>query len=220
MAVADIIASQQAYADSSITGADSFLSGLLDLSDLREVAITDLPNPGYLSRDSSELSKLQLLALQPSSPTITPVSGTLPTFTPAVISDLETIPVPDFGGVRPSIDIPAPPSSVIPTAPDAPTVSDPVIPSAPTVSLPTAPTVNDITVPAVPVIAKVVWGEVVPIPTRPFWLIRTKLVPVLDATLNGSVPAVPIMSKVVVGLLVPMPTLPSTNNPLVGAVIR
>lgn len=72
-------------------------------------------------------------------------------------------PVPTFSAATPSISIPAPPTMVVPVAPDAPLLTEPLIPGAPIVVLPLVPTLRGITLPIEPTIAIPTFTGIAPV---------------------------------------------------------
>jgi hypothetical protein len=154
MAVEDIIAQQQAFANASVTSATAFLDKLADIADSHwfvQSNIQALPGIGY-SFDTTDEVKTLLNGLFPAALTTGAISGTVPTFTPVPVdpSSITDLVVPDLTAVAPVLNIPAPPSAALPSVPVAPSISDPVLPAAPTITLPVAPVVTGITFPDVP----------------------------------------------------------------------
>lgn len=188
MSVASIISGQQTYANSAISSADNFINRLLSLANLNQVTITGLPEPGYVNRDNTELSKNLLLALRPIAPALPDVTGDLPTYTQGVtIDELGEIPVPDFTGSAPTLEIPQSPDSTLPSSPSAPSIQEPVLPSAPTVDLPSSPNISDIAIPELPSIDVPAFDVIAPIddlvaPTSEFqWYEEAYRTDLLDA---------------------------------------
>lgn len=151
MSVETIIADQQAYAQNALASSSEILGKLETLADSSFSAQSNASIPGY-TLDSSHLATLQalLLGFFPANISVADISATAPVYTPTDIDDLEDVPVPEFTKAAPTLEIPAAPSSALPSVPTAPSITDPVLPSAPVVTLPTAPTVGTITLPEPP----------------------------------------------------------------------
>jgi len=150
--VATIIANQQAYATDAIASANTVLEDLTDMASASYFSSQSnalIPDPGF-EFDSTEEMQALLLGLFPSDLAVADITATAPDFTPTEIAPLADVPVPDFSKVAPTLEIPQTPSSALPTAPGAPSISDPVLPSAPVVVLPSTPTLAGISFPDVP----------------------------------------------------------------------
>lgn len=137
--VATIIGDQQAYAASWVTQANGFIDRVADLANT-ELSVIDLANYGYSAYNDVETAEAKMTALTPSRPVFPGVSATLPTAPTFTFSDLIPVVVADFLGSTPTLNIPAAPSTALPSAPSAPTLNDVAIPDAPSTSLPAAPT--------------------------------------------------------------------------------
>lgn len=151
MTVETIIQSQIDYAAAFAENASTFLSELEDIATSGYYSAqsnASIPLPTW--DDSLQDTLALLLSLFPSDLTVSPITGTAPTFTPDVIDALPDQPVPDFGKTAPVLNIPTTPSTALPSAPVAPSISDPVLPTAPVLTFPVAPTIESITLPEPP----------------------------------------------------------------------
>ena len=152
MAVSDVIAAQQTYANDAVSDADSFLNSLSDIANSGYFYVASnasIPSPGF-DWDTTEETVALLTGFFPEALSVDDISAVAPDFTPETIDTLPELPVPDFTGVAPTLAIPQAPSAALPSAPTAPSVTDPVLPSAPVVTLPTAPVLAGITLPEPP----------------------------------------------------------------------
>lgn len=151
MTVESTIALQQAYAASAVDQADGFLDILRNIA---SGGFFVIPGPGVptFTWDSSENTRDFLLSLAPTAPTFAAIAAVAPTYTPTAIGGLADVPVPDFTEVAPVLDLPIAPTTTLPIAPTAPTISDPVLPSSPVLTMPTAPVLTAIVLPDAPVI--------------------------------------------------------------------
>lgn len=165
MAVQDTVAFQKQLATDSVAQADGFLSNLNDLADSSFFVVPNvptIPSPGYGFNTTDDTVDL-LTGFFPAAISVADISATAPTFTPTDVDTLPDVPVADFTKVAPDVEIPAAPSSALPTAPTAPSLTDPVLPTAPTITLPTAPTLGTITLPEPPSIEIPAFESTLPI---------------------------------------------------------
>ena len=152
MSVESIIQSQLDFATDAVAGATVLIDRLTSLADsgvLVDPVVGEIPVPGY-AFDVSQTSLELLQSLFPSAIDVDPISATAPTFTPDTIDSLPDVVVPDFTKTAPVMDIPAPPSTLLPSVPTAPAIGDIVLPDAPTLTFPDAPEISGITFPDVP----------------------------------------------------------------------
>ena len=152
MSVESIIQTQLDFATDAVAGATVLIDRLTSLADsgvLVDPVVGEIPIPGY-AFDVSQTSLDLLQSLFPSAIDVDPISATAPTFTPDTIDSLPDVVVPDFTQTAPVLDIPAPPSTLLPSAPTAPAIGDTVLPDAPTLTFPVAPEISGITFPDVP----------------------------------------------------------------------
>ena len=152
MSVESIIQSQLDFATDAVAGATVLIDRLTSLADsgvLVDPVVGEIPVPGY-AFDVSQTSLELLQSLFPSAIDVDPISATAPTFTPDTIDSLPDVVVPDFTKTAPVMDIPAPPSTLLPSVPTAPAIGDIVLPDAPTLTFPVAPEISGITFPDVP----------------------------------------------------------------------
>lgn len=137
--VATIIGDQQAYAASWVTQANGFIDRVADLANT-ELSVIDLANYSYSAYNDVDTAEAKMTALTPARPVFPGVAATLPTAPTFTFSNLIPVAVADFLGSTPTLNIPAAPSTALPSAPSAPTLNDVAIPDAPSTSLPAAPT--------------------------------------------------------------------------------
>lgn len=150
MATADsIISSQQTYADEAVAQGDAIITRLNEILDEADYVIEALPEPQYVTRFTSSILTTTRPTLDVDTPTADkPVEPTI-TFTSPEEADVD---VPSFSGAAPILNIPAVPSTVLPSAPATPVVADPDIPSVPSYTMPTAPALVDPVLPTAPTI--------------------------------------------------------------------
>ena len=128
-------------------------SGSVDISDLPpEPPIGEPPSPDAVAAYVSKMTAVtfsDIAALR-----------NLLGLTEATIAEI-TLPV--LTAVEPTVNIPAMPSTAIPTVPsDAPAVADPAIPPAPSLDLPPVPVLETIALPAAPVLEGLSFDGVMP----------------------------------------------------------
>jgi predicted nucleic acid-binding Zn-ribbon protein len=137
--VPEIIDTQLSTANSFIAQADGFINQVASLANLSLEA--PIFSGQFLRSDITDGAKSELAAQRPVRPTFPTISATVPTVPEIDFTPVIPVEVLDFVKLAPALDLPTPPSSVLPIAPVAPGISDPVIPDAPEVSIPEAPTV-------------------------------------------------------------------------------
>lgn len=144
--VDELFAQQKSYADTSVAASDAFVSNLYSIAVAPDFVIAGIPEPGYVTRFTVFGGGIT----RPTAPTITAPTGTLPALTPATIAPISEEPVPQFTVSPPAVNIPVPPSSVLPSAPAQPVVSPVDIPQKPAITLPAVPTIQALALPSPP----------------------------------------------------------------------
>jgi len=140
-----------AYAASTVALAqgNAFIAELLAVAQGDITPAEPLPDVQYLQDATGNTSSI-LTLFSPTRPEFNDLSVTLPTAPSPTFSTAPAITVDDFTATAPSLNIPATPSTALPTAPVAPAISDPNMPDAPTLTMPTAPVLATITLPLPP----------------------------------------------------------------------
>lgn len=144
--VDELFAQQKAYADTSVSASDVFVSNLYAIAVAPDFVIAGIPDPGYVTRFTVFGGGIT----RPTAPTITAPTGTVPVLTPSTITPLSAESVPEFTATPPAVNIPVPPSTALPSAPAQPTISAIDIPAKPATPLPTPPTIQALTLPSPP----------------------------------------------------------------------
>lgn len=133
-----------------IVDANTFLANLNALSEIEAIVIDGLP-AGDFSTDATAGALELLSQFAPIPPSLAVYTGlTLPTAPLVEFSEVAEVAIPDFTAVSPVLEIPAVPTTALPTAPSAPVVAEIDIPVAPAVVYPAVPTFTPVTLPDIP----------------------------------------------------------------------
>ncbi|MDP2618652.1 MAG: hypothetical protein Q8P46_00505, partial [Hyphomicrobiales bacterium] len=119
---------------STVSTADTFLAKLAFLAEAHTyytANLLEIPDAGY-DKSSAERTLTLLRSLFPAAISIEDIAAVAPTFTPGTIDPLDDVVVPEFTATAPVLEMPAIPSSALPSKPNEPEITDPVIPPSPT----------------------------------------------------------------------------------------
>jgi hypothetical protein len=154
---AEIINKAQEYAGSQVDRAQSFVNRLSELSEV-EFHIGK-PEPWSWDKyDKAEEAMARLTSARPTPPSISGALGIrdmlgleAPTAPEITIPDMAETVIPQFTGLKPTLEYPSKPDVKLPEAPGVPDLGEqPYIPGRPTVTLPAPPSIDAIDIPPMP----------------------------------------------------------------------
>lgn len=132
--------------------ANTFIADLRALQEIESIVIDGLPD-GNFSTDATQGALGLLSQFAPLPPTLAAYPGlVLPPPPLVAFSEVAEVAIPEFTATSPVLEIPAVPTTALPTAPTAPTVVEVDIPVAPVVTFPAVPTFTPVTLPDIPAV--------------------------------------------------------------------